>query len=160
MATSKTLSDLLILGSRIVMLARNLCNWLVASDTSQCIATHGAETRQCRRVITHSWIIGHISGNTRCFSDGTAQVFSLRAVRVKFLDCMAGSADVEEFGGCAVFFWVQHIGTSLRISTVSYACRNASPFGAKSEENLAAAFLLDDIAGSRRVCGSRHGDFE
>jgi hypothetical protein len=100
------------------MLTRNLCNRLVASDTPQCIATHGAETRQCRRVITHSWIIGHVGGDTRCFSYGAAQVLPFGAIRIKLLDCMASSADIKEFGGGAVFLWVQHIGTGRYISEV------------------------------------------
>lgn len=135
--------------TRVVMLGRDLCNWLVASNTSQCIATHGADTRQCRRFITHSWIVGHISCNTRCFSYGAAQVFPFGAIRVKLLDCVAGPADIEEFGCCTVFLWVKHVGTVSESGSSNYACKSASPFGTESEENLAAGFLLDNVAGSR-----------
>jgi hypothetical protein len=141
------------------MLARDLCNWLMASSTSQRIATHSAETRQCRRVITHSWIIGHVGGDTRCFSYGAAQVLPFGAIRIKLLDCMAGSANVEELGGCAVFLWVEHIGTGLGISVIYiYACENGLPLGTESEEDLATGFLFNNLAISRRAC-RRHAAY-
>lgn len=151
------LADILLLNTRIVRLIRDLGNWLIACYTSQCITTHRAETRQCGRVITHSWIIGHIGGDTRSLSYSVAQVFSFSAVCVKLLNCVACPANVEKFGGRAVFLRVQHIGTGVEVSlNVNYVLMVLKiPFGAESEDDLAADFLLGGLASSRRVWG-RH----
>lgn len=83
----------------------------MALDTLQRVATHGAETRHSRRVITHSWIVDDVGSDASGGGDGRVQDLSLGAVCVEFLDSVAGSADVEEFGGGAVFLWVEHVGT-------------------------------------------------
>ena len=120
------LADILLLNTRIVRLIRDLGNWLIACYTSQCITTHRAETRQCGRVITHSWIIGHIGGDTRCLSYSVTQVFSLSAVRVELLNCVTCPTNVEKFGGCAVFLRIEHIGTGVEVSkNVNYVVDGA-----------------------------------
>jgi hypothetical protein len=126
MGSSSMLADILLLNTRIVRLIRDLGNWLIACYTSQCITTHRAETRQCGRVITHSWIIGHIGGDTRSLSYSVAQVFSFSAVCVEFLNCVACPANVEKFGGRAVFLRVEHIGTGVEVSiNVNYVSNRA-----------------------------------
>lgn len=120
------MAGILLLSAGVVQLIRDLCNWLVANSTSQCITTHGTETRQCGRVITHSWIIGHIGGDTRRLSYSVTQVFSLSAVRVELLNCVTCPTNVEKFGGCAVFLRIEHIGTGVEVSkNVNYVVDGA-----------------------------------
>ena len=45
---------------------------------------------------------------------------------IELLDGVAGSADIEKFGGGAVFLWIKHVGTVLEVSNVSQACSGSS----------------------------------